>query len=97
VRYADRMKRGLDAHTKALLDHAALSDYAQAHMGARSRLTDAQIGAHAEANGRHPDTLAYVPHFIAAGRKSPLQRAFRHGARPVFPGQPHNGELLRKR
>lgn len=93
LRYADAMKQGLNVHAKALLDRAALSDYALAHLGAGHGQTEAQVRAHVEAHGRNPDALAYVPHVVGAGRKP--GGPFASG--PVLPGVPRNVGRGRRR
>lgn len=93
------------------LQRAALSEYAFAHMNARHHeingqpalrtakgdlLTNEQIHAHALAAGRHPDTLAYVPHVIGAGRKSSFHAPFRATSRGGVGSQPRTGALYKR-
>ncbi len=102
---------GLEVHPHEELERAALSEYALAHMNARHHeingepamrtpegevLTNEAIRAHAAEHGRSPDTLAYVPHVLGAGRKSSFHQPFRPGSRPVFPGQTRTGALYRR-
>lgn len=107
----DRRLEGLDVHPAEELHRAALSEYALAHMNARHAevdgepalrnpkgelLTNEAIRRHAALSGRAPDSLAYVPHVIGAGRRSSFHRPFRPGGRPVFPGVTRTGALYRR-
>lgn len=102
---------GLHVHPKEELERAALSEYALAHMKARHAevngeaalrnpkgelLTNEMIRRHAVSSGRHPDTLAYIPHVIGAGRRSSFHQPFRPNSRPVFAGQTRTGALYRR-
>lgn len=101
----------LHIHPPEELHRAALSEYALAHMGAKHAevdgeaalrapdgkiLTNEAIRRHAAQSGRAPETLAYVPHVIGAGRKSSFHRPFRPGGRPVSPGVARTGALFNR-
>ena len=47
------------------------------------QLTNAEIRAHARANGVEPDALAYAPHLIRTGSKRAFHKRFRPGSRPT--------------
>jgi len=59
-------------------------------------LTNEAIRRHAAQSGRAPESLAYVPHVIGAGRKSSFHRPFRPGGRPVAPGVARTGALFKR-
>lgn len=101
----------LHVHPPGELQRAALSEYALAHMGAKHAevdgeaalrapdgklLTNEAIRRHAAQSGRAPESLAYVPHVIGAGRKSSFHRPFRPGGRPVAPGVARTGVLFKR-
>lgn len=101
----------LHVHPPDELERAALSEYALAHMGAKHAevdgeaalrapdgkiLTNEAIRRHAARSGRAPESLAYVPHVIGAGRKSSFHRPFRPGGRPVAPGVTRTGALFKR-
>lgn len=107
----DRRLEGLHLHPKEELQRAALSEYALAHMDAKHAdingeaalrgpkgevLPDQAIREHALEAGRHPDTLAYVPHIIGAGRKSSYHVPFRPGSRPTGNTQARTGVMYNR-
>lgn len=107
----DRRLEGLHVFPKEQLDRAALSEYALAHMGAKhaeingepalrdangKQLTDQAIREHALEAGRHPDTLAYVPHIVGAGRRSSFHVPYRPGSRPVAGPHARTGALYQR-
>ncbi len=101
----------LNIHPPEELERAALGEYAVAHMGATHHevngeaalrtpkgevLTNEAIRRHAAESGRAPESIAHVPHIIAAGRKSSFYRPFRPGSRPVYPGQTRTFALQKR-
>lgn len=105
---ADRQLHEGHIYPRDQLKRAALSEYAFAHMGAKhdgerivgpdgAELTDRAIEMHARAEGRNPDTLAYLPHRLAAQDKRSHHKQLRPGGRPTAGGERARTGTLRER
>lgn len=61
-----------------------------------SFLSNQEIRAHAQANGRNPDTLAYVPHVLGSGSKRAYHQPYDPGTRPAPRGPGRTGVLFNR-
>lgn len=103
----DAEQERLDVYPAGQLARARLSEYALAHMGAvhdgkalrtadGKPLTDDAIRAHAQAAGRNPDTLAYLPHRLANEAARSFHKQFRPGGRPIGRDELRTGALFKR-